>query len=151
MTTLQRRAQTNFTAGSETRRVTGFRAPQQDHAPVKINTDPEKPPVGTAREVLGWVGVSASRAQRAIEVEEHTADPRKVLIANLRKIAFPKASKHPKPTEVQVHDAPLQPVPAPAPRPEDITLSLPQPPPPAPVQTQTPPPPPPSPFDAPTQ
>jgi hypothetical protein len=48
--------------------------------------DPELLVQGTSSEVLSWVGNSASRANKALEAEMFSNDPRKTLIAKLEKI-----------------------------------------------------------------
>jgi hypothetical protein len=103
---MTRRAQTNFTAASMLR---GGPAA----APVLTPAAPAvaRPPAGTAREVLAWVGDSAERATQAIEAEQATMDPRKVLIRDLTKIASPRQARHrPSPDPVHPEPEPLPPV-----------------------------------------
>ncbi len=54
--------------------------------PEQPKPDPEALVVGTAQEVLGWVGKSKSRAKTAIDAELSSKDPRSSLVDKLKKL-----------------------------------------------------------------
>lgn len=105
---MTRFAQTNFTGGSSRRVETRWATPSQD-ASVAINTDPAEVPQGTAREVLVWVGTSKERAQRALDAEMATSDPRKVLASTLQKVVGKPKDPSPEPPPPPVAPAVIVP------------------------------------------
>lgn len=60
--------------------------PTPESAPTPEESISSAVPVGTAKEILEWVGGDAERALEAIESEEAAEKPRKVLLADLEKI-----------------------------------------------------------------
>ena len=43
-------------------------------------------PEGTAKEVMSWVGDDAERAQRALDAEQSSGDPRSTLVEDLERV-----------------------------------------------------------------
>lgn len=78
-----RRAQTNFTAAA----MTAVAAKEVPAAVVETTLPTAEPvPDGTAMEIIEWVGSDIARAERALNVEESSTEPRKRLVATLRRM-----------------------------------------------------------------